>query len=158
MDLSSFFDYPTPEPAEHASQLLAEATEHEWERLFSHTELRRLQPGETLFGAGERERALYLVTDGELEMLLPTQRGGEVRFLALAAPTVVGELGFFDGEPRSATVRALTDCEALRLSAESFESLAAREPKLARDVLIDFGRVAASRMRYAHGVIAESMR
>jgi CRP-like cAMP-binding protein len=157
VDVSSFFDYPTLDREEHSTPFLADASEAEWEKVLAHTELRRLRAGETLFKAGETERALYLTTEGRLELLLPRRaRGGEIRFLTLDAPTVVGQLAFLDGEAHSGTVRALTDCEALRLSYESFESLSAREPRLARAVLFDLSRVLASRLRHAHEVIAEA--
>lgn len=156
MDVSSFFDYPTLDRVEHSTPFLTDASEEEWERLLAHTELRRLRAGEILFKAGEAERALYLATEGRLELLLPRRGRREIRFLTLDAPTVVGQLAFLDGEAHSATVRALTDCEVLRLSYESFESLSARAPKLAREVLFDLSRVLASRLRHAHEVIAEA--
>ena len=58
-----------------------------------------------------------------------------------------GELAFLDGLPRSATVRAVEDGEALRLSFEAFETLAARHAELGRAILLDLGRIAALRLR-----------
>ena len=42
---------------------------------------------------------------------------GESAFKAIEAPAVVGELAFFDGGPRSATLEAVTDVEGARLDA-----------------------------------------
>ena len=66
---------------------------------------------------------------------------------------VIGELSFFDGGVRSAGVRAVTDCELFRLSLESFEELAARDPVLARMVLFDLGRILSLRLRHSSTVL-----
>lgn len=63
------------------------------------------------------------------------------------APTVVGEVGFFDDGPRSATLRARTAGEMLRLSFDDFEALSAASPSLGRTILLDAGRIVALRLR-----------
>jgi CRP-like cAMP-binding protein len=90
--------------------------------------------------AGDDDRALYLVLSGRLQALV----GGAT---SIDAGSVFGELAFLDGLPRSATVRALEDGEALRLSFDAFETLAARHPELGRAILLDLGRIAALRLR-----------
>jgi CRP/FNR family cyclic AMP-dependent transcriptional regulator len=61
----------------------------------------------------------------------------------------VGESAFLDGRPRAVTVRALTDGEVLRLSFDAFEALAARDPGLGREILLDVGRILSARLRAA---------
>ena len=68
---------------------------------------------------------------------------------------VIGELCFVDGGPRSSTLRGVTDGELRRLSYESFEVLAAREPELARAVLFDIGRILSQRLRTMTDFVAE---
>ena len=65
----------------------------------------------------------------------------------LDAPATLGEESFLDGGPAAAGLRAVTHGEAQRLSFDAFESLSAREPRLARDLLLDLG--AARRRRAA---------
>jgi CRP-like cAMP-binding protein len=72
---------------------------------------------------------------------------------AIEPGTVIGEVAFFDGRPRSAGVRAVTECELFRLSFEAFEVLAAREPALGRAVLLDLGRILAARLRQTNAAI-----
>jgi CRP-like cAMP-binding protein len=147
MDTSSFFDYPTlPQaetPAGGSGSLLPDRTEAEWETLLAYVQTRRFRRGDVVAAAGEHDRALYLLTDGRLEV--PAGRPAAV----IPAPAVVGEAAFFDGRPRAATLRALTDGEVLRLGYDSFEALAAREPVLARDFLVDLGRILSDRLRAA---------
>jgi CRP/FNR family transcriptional regulator, cyclic AMP receptor protein len=94
-----------------------------------------------LVRAGESDRAVYIVLRGRFEALVE-------RATPIDEGSVFGEIAFFDGQPRSATVRALEDGEALRLSYERFEVLAARHPELARAVLLDLGRIVAARIRH----------
>ena len=64
--------------------------------------------------------------------------------------TTLGEAAFLDGAPRAVTVEAMSEGEMLRLSFEGFEALAARNPALGRDILLDLGRILSARLR-AHG-------
>jgi CRP/FNR family transcriptional regulator, cyclic AMP receptor protein len=144
MDTSSFFTYPTlvgDRPAPEAG-LLATRTQGDWDLLLAYTDTRRMRPGDWLIREGELDRALYVLSDGRLEAILPG-RAGRV----IDAPATVGELAFLDGRPRTAGLRALTHGEAQRLSYEAFEALSAREPRLARDLLLDLGRIVAARLR-----------
>jgi CRP/FNR family cyclic AMP-dependent transcriptional regulator len=144
MDTSSFFAYPTLTAAQPAPEagLLAARSEEDWDVLLAYTETRRLRPGDWLIREGERDRALYVLSDGRLEVLAP----GRVARV-IEAPATVGELAFLDDRARAAGLRALTHGEAQRLSYEAFEALSAREPRLARDLLLDLGRIVATRLR-----------
>jgi CRP-like cAMP-binding protein len=46
-------------------------------------------------------------------------------------------------------VTALEESEVMRMSFEAFESLASREPVLARKLLLDVGRIVARALRSA---------
>lgn len=91
--------------------------------LLDHCETLRFRSGETVQRTG---RAFYILADGKLD--------------SHTAPAVLGEAEFFTGLPRDSDHRAHTDGELLRLSYDAFEALAAREPRLARDLLMDLGR------------------
>ena len=157
MDSSGFFDYPTVELDERAAEVifLADRNADDWRKLLAHTDVRRFRAGEVVLRAGDRERALYLLTEGTLEVILPERRDRGSRFKSIAAPSVIGEVAFLDGEPRSLSLRAATDGEAHRLSLEAFEVLAAREPELARAILFDLARILSRRQRTTTSFIAE---
>ena len=153
MDFSSFFAYPESAEDERQEDLvfLATCTDEQWSRLFTYTETRRVRAGEMVLRMGEAERALYIVADGSLEVLVPGGRGRKPRRVASLGPgAVFGEVSFLDGLPRSADVRALTDGELLSLRFEAFEVLAAREPELGWLILLDLGRILAARLRRAN--------
>lgn len=153
---ASFFDYDSVAVHERSSelQLLAGRPRSDWEKVLAHTETRRFSRGETIIEAGEHDRALYLLTEGALGVRLAGDP--EKTFKAIDAPSVVGEVAFLDGGPRSATLFGLSDGELLRLRLESFETLAAREPELGRAILFDLARIVTARLRLASDVIARS--
>ena len=148
--VSSFFSYPTL-AGESADEFvfLRDRSEDDWERLLAHTEAVRFAAGDVLIRAGERERSLYVLASGRLELLLPGE-SGEIRIGTIEPRTVVGEMAFLDGRPRSATLHALTDGELYELRFDAFETLAARYPELGRAILLDLGRILAGRLRLAN--------
>jgi CRP-like cAMP-binding protein len=83
---------------------------------------------------------------------LPRDEGA---FKTIDAPSVLGELAFFDGRPRSATLDAVTDVEVVRLDAAAFARLSADAPELAHAMLLDLARILALRLRIASEVIAQ---
>jgi CRP-like cAMP-binding protein len=130
---------------------MPEATAADWATVFAHAEVRRVGAGLALVQAGEDDRALYLLTEGTVGVRLPRD---ESAFKTIDAPSVVGELAFFDGRPRSATLDAVTDVEVVRLDQAGFERLAAAAPELAHAMLRDLARILALRLRMASEVIA----
>ena len=64
-------------------------------------------------------------------------RRGSARVALVPEGSVFGEQVFFDGAPRSADVVAVSDGDLLELSTDALESLASRDPQLARTVLFD---------------------
>jgi CRP/FNR family cyclic AMP-dependent transcriptional regulator len=141
------------EAHEESAELLfmPDATAADWATVFSHADVRRVGAGLALVQAGEEDRALYLLTEGEVGVRLPRD---EAPFKTINAPSVLGELAFFDGRPRSATLVAMTDVEVVRLDAESFARLSAAAPELAHAMVVDLARVLALRLRMASEVIA----
>lgn len=161
MDTSAFFDYPDQQPGEQAEAevLLARWSDDDWAKLLAYTSVRRARANEVVIQEGESERAIYFVTAGTLEILVGSGTGRRGRRLSLVKTgSVVGEFAFFDARPRSATARALTDCELLRLGNDAFDVFAAREPILARDLLFDLGRIMSLRLRQANAIIRQWLR
>jgi CRP-like cAMP-binding protein len=140
--------------AEESGELLfmPDATGSDWAVVFSFAERLEVPAGLAVVQAGEEERALYLITDGTLAVRLPRDEGP---VKSIEAPAVVGEMAFFDGEPRSATLEAISDVEGARLDMDAFERLASAHPELARTMLVELARVLAGRLRRANDLIRE---
>jgi CRP/FNR family transcriptional regulator, cyclic AMP receptor protein len=149
--VSSYFDYPTEEPAESSLTFLADRGEEDWAVVLAHTETRRFTAGEVVIRAGDDDRALYLLTSGRLSV------ASGAAFRTIDAPSVVGEVAFLDGGPRSLTLVATSDGELRRLGLESFETLAGRHPELARAMLFDLGRIVSLRLRFLTELIEDGV-
>lgn len=149
--MAAFFDDPNARaglgPSEADVPFLAELSPPEWDRLVEMTERRLFQAGDVVIAGGDVDRSLYFVASGSVEVFV--RQGHKEQSVQVLGPgSVLGEIAFFDGKPRSASVRALADTELLRLSADAFEVLSARHPDLGRKILLDLGRVLALRLRH----------
>jgi CRP/FNR family transcriptional regulator, cyclic AMP receptor protein len=146
------FQIVAEEAHEESAELLflPEATASDWATIFAYAQVRVVPAGLALVQAGEDDRALYLLIEGTLGVRMPRE---ETAFKTIDAPSVVGELAFFDGAPRSATLDAVTDVQVVRIDMDCFHQLADAEPELAETMLMDLARILALRLRMASDVI-----
>ena len=121
---------------------LPDATAQDWALIFAHAELWRAEPGDVLVRAGDTDGALWFLAEGSVVVM-----DADTVVKTIEAPSVLGEIAFLDGGPRSAGLVAATDAEIARFDHDSFEALAAENERLARQMALDLGRVAALRLR-----------
>ena len=98
--------------------------------LSAELEEKRLPAGATLFTQGDPGDAIYLIVAGKLHIHVQAPDGSEISVSELGAGNCVGEMALLTGQPRSATVTVLQDCELLRLALASFECLTHKYPAL----------------------------
>jgi CRP/FNR family transcriptional regulator, cyclic AMP receptor protein len=107
-------------------------------RLGPNTKL-TLQPGQHLFGEGDRADALYIVSHGTLQIV-----SGATVYEIVKTGGIVGEMAIVDeGMPRSASVVATTYAELIKLDTAQFLELVMEAPDFALTVM----RVMARRLR-----------
>lgn len=150
--MMSFFDYPDTEPQAPppAGVLMPDAPEADWATLLEFTRALRFGAGQTVLEVGGGGRSLYVLLEGTVEVLAPPTRFGRQRRIGrLEAGSLIGEVSFFDGAPRSAGIRALTPVVLAEMTLQDFERLADHHPGLARSLLLDLGRILAGRLRRA---------
>jgi CRP-like cAMP-binding protein len=135
---------------------LADSYAEDWERLERFATRRRFRAGEDVVSQGDLDRSLIVLLSGELSFVVANEAGAERMVSVIEAPSVVGEVGFFDPGPRSGTLRARTGGELLQLGFEQFEALSAAAPSLARTILLDAGRIVAIRLRRATEALASA--
>lgn len=80
----------------------------------------RLEAGEVLFEQGTMGDLIYVVTEGELEIIRELASGGEELLKTVTAGDYFGEIGPVFHMPRSATVRARTDAEVVGYTVRAF--------------------------------------
>jgi signal transduction histidine kinase len=122
--------------------LFAGLSDEDLTRLAATAERTRLQPGELLIREGDPGDSLFVITSGELEV---TKRTGNAEMpMARVGPGAIqGEIAAIEGKLRAASVRALTDVEAIRISREALLSLLETGPEAALALL----RSALERLR-----------
>lgn len=112
-------------------------------RYIEHTKVRQFQE---IVRQGDPGDAMFLVLEGEVRVRLMI--GGKESLLAvLPAGDFFGEMTLFDHGPRSADVVANLESTLLRISAASFQRLAAEAPDLATPFLLAIGKTLTSRIR-----------
>lgn len=122
----------------------------EWEALFACTQPIELETGAVLIQPRGDDRVLYFVASGRLDVAVIDSSGGGFSSLgSIKAGSVVGELAFFDGMPRSAKVWAVAASRLLKLSLSDFDHYAHQNPTQAAAFLFAMGRLLAHRVRGA---------
>jgi small-conductance mechanosensitive channel len=95
--------------------------------LAENSRLRRYAPGEAVLRAGEESTALYLVAEGEAVVEHKSRE-----FARIGKGDVFGEMAFFTGERRTATVRASgSPLEVIEVDDASMRSLLEHHPGIA---------------------------
>jgi NTE family protein len=95
--------------------------------LVANMEQFTLAGGKPLFVEGDMPDAMYMVLSGSLGAYHGS--GDDMRLLGqVVAGETVGETALITGQPRSATVRALRDCELAKITRATFEHLAESDP------------------------------
>jgi CRP/FNR family transcriptional regulator, cyclic AMP receptor protein len=104
----------------------------------SETPLKALPEGQVVFAQGDPGDVMYVVIDGEVDILLDGKLIETVR-----SGGVVGEVALIDSGPRSATAISRTRCLLSPVDERRFIDLICREPEFALTVM----RVLARRLR-----------
>ena len=105
--------------------------------LLAYVHALHLNAGEVLFRAGDRGDALYIVVHGRVEVLQAPQGPAlpERAIAELGEGKAFGEMALLSGSPRTATVRAVTDADLLRIGKEDFDRLVSADRHLAAGLL-----------------------
>jgi len=88
------------------------------------------EPGEAVFHEGDRGDWLYVVLDGEVDVLQTVPGRGEQSLRRLGRGDCFGEIALVSDRPRTATVRTLTPVNVLAVDREAFQSLFSSFPPL----------------------------
>jgi CRP/FNR family cyclic AMP-dependent transcriptional regulator len=106
--------------------------------------VRRYRRGDVLFHQDDDAGAVLVLLDGHVKAA--RMNDGREVILAFPGPgELLGELSAVDGEPRSGTVRAVDDIEALVIPGSAFRAFLEHRPRIALVLL----RSVAARLRAA---------
>jgi CRP-like cAMP-binding protein len=95
--------------------------------------------GQAIVREGENGATMFVLKSGEASVTLAKTEGELAR---LGAGAFFGEMSLLTGDPRSATVTAITDCELIEIGAEAFRNLV-----LADAAIVDHVTAAVAKRR-----------
>jgi predicted acylesterase/phospholipase RssA/CRP-like cAMP-binding protein len=111
-----------------ASPLFAELERPALEELQRHVEVVGVDAGSTLVRRGEVGDCLYMVLSGQLGVFADEAGQPERLLKVMGRGEYLGEIALLSDAPRSATVRAQSAAEVVRLGRTGFERLLAKHP------------------------------
>jgi CRP/FNR family transcriptional regulator, cyclic AMP receptor protein len=135
------------------SDLLASLGAEALERVATEAVTIRLERNDTLFSEGDEAQDLFVVQSGRIAIAKGSPDGRESLVALMEPGDIFGEMPLFDGEPRSASARALERSELVRVPFGVVRSELEARPELLWDVVELFAR----RLRSADDAIADAM-
>lgn len=114
--------------------------------------------GARLIRQGAPSDDLYLVESGRMTVVLERPDGDPIRLRTITAETVVGELGFFLGVPRTASIVAEQQSVVYRLTRRALRAMHSDDPAVALVFQELMTRLLAERVVSANETIAGLIR
>lgn len=103
------------------------------DRFMAYLEKRTVAAGTALIRQGDDADDLYFIESGQVTTLLETEDGHGIRLRTLQPGAVVGEIGLYLEEPRSASVIADTASTVYGLSRRSLRRMRDESPEIAAE-------------------------
>jgi len=103
--------------------------------------------GDTVIQQGEHGDSMFLIVEGDVRI-----HAGGTDLAELGAKDYFGEMSILDGEPRSASATALSDCLLLQISQSDFYDILSRHIEVALTIV----RTLTRRLRQAGDAQAQT--
>jgi len=113
--------------------------------LAQNTTTRKLAPGDILMKKGELADSLFIINEGWVKIVTVDSKGDELIINKCGPGEIIGEMALLDSGPRSASVIALVNSEALELKRETFQDVIDNHP----DVSLSIIRSYSNRLRFS---------
>jgi CRP/FNR family transcriptional regulator, cyclic AMP receptor protein len=113
----------------------------ELSRYLANLDKEKFAAGDTIFNRGDDGSVMYVVVDGEVEVVYD-----EDRSVRLGVGESFGEMSLIEKRPRSATVTACTDVTLARINQAAFLVLVQDTPYFALEIM----RSLSDRLRRAN--------
>jgi CRP-like cAMP-binding protein len=107
------------------------------------TDALQLVPGEFLFKQGEKGEKMFVLLEGEMDILL-----GDFVLETVKSGALIGEMALIDESPRTASVMAKSPCQLAEIDRRRFHFLVQQTPHFATHVM----KTLADRLRHMNAV------
>lgn len=115
-------------------------TDVQLDQLFSMMREVDMAAGQYLFHEGDSAGELYLIMEGEVEVVKKEADGGGLhRLTILGRGATFGEIPLLDGKSRSASVRTVSDTALLKLTYDDLHTFSSEEDSIEACIMINLG-------------------
>jgi small-conductance mechanosensitive channel/CRP-like cAMP-binding protein len=104
------------------------------ERLAERSLTCHFAPGEIVLRQGDVGHELFILQEGEVSVVVGRPGGSTAEVARLGPGKFIGEMSLMTGEPRSATVQAVHNCEMVKVDKEAFQEVLGAAPALAEEI------------------------
>jgi len=110
--------------------------------------------GQTIFRQGEKSTDLYFIRSGKIELSVRDKDGNEAIIATLGEKSVLGTMAFLEGEPRSATAKAITEVQSIVITGAQRDKLLGQIPNwfkiLVKDLSSNLRRTNEEYTKFKH--------
>lgn len=121
-------------------------------RYFSTNDFKQ---GTVIFKEGEAGIFMCIVVNGKVSVMKNNSEGKPVELATMIRGRALGEMAVLDGERRSATCIAATECTLLILPKSALEKMLQEEPKVGAKVIAALAVSLSKRLRMAAGKLVD---
>jgi CRP-like cAMP-binding protein len=106
-------------------------------KLIAYTaEIVRFTAGEVLMQQGDQADAVYIIIEGEAEVLIEDDDGHQIHVTNLGANSLLGEIAVIARSRRTTTVRARGPVTSFKIAAKVFLDLLRTSPEIGMQVMM----------------------
>ena len=111
---------------------------------------------QVIFKEGDIGHFFCIITEGIVSVRKANQDGENIELATLPKGRTIGEMAVLDGERRSATCLAATDCTLLLLSKDALDKMIDDTPKVSAKVIRAIAISLSRRLRMADGKLVDT--
>lgn len=110
---------------------------------------------EVIFNEGDMGTFMCLIAEGSVSVQKSNQDDESIELAKLSKDRTIGEMAVLDGERRSASCIAASDCTLLVLSKDSLDKMIQETPRIAAKVIRAIAVSLSRRLRMADGKLVD---
>ena len=134
-----------------AIPLFAEIEESKLKLIAFASQRLRYSPGEIAIREGELTDSIYVILSGRAEVVINAARG-PIAVATIGKNAIFGEIGVLCDLPRTATVRAYSELQVLRIEKSFFLQILEDFPTVARAIMNQLGLRLARALKFISAV------